>query len=125
MSDRVLTINGGSSSIKFALFAAGDRPARLLSGIVERIGDANSVLRTRDADGRSSLTRPIDAPNHERGVRHIIDWLDQQIRFDSVMAVGHRIVHGGPRLFTSQRVTPPVIQELKRLDRLDPVHLPA
>jgi acetate kinase len=120
----ILTINGGSSSIKFALYTPGHPPRRLLSGEVERIGLPDAVLKVAGGDGRQPERRPIAAPDHGHAVHQLIDWLDGQIGFSGVTAVGHRIVHGGARYSKPQRVTPELLDELRRLSPLDPAHLP-
>ncbi len=73
---RILTINGGSSSLKFALFERTDPSARLLSGRVDRIGleDARWVL-TQAGGGREE-DRRVDAPDQKAAVRLLIDWLE-------------------------------------------------
>jgi acetate kinase len=124
MDGTILTINGGSSSIKFALFSAGDATARILSGQIERIGSASSSLSVKDADGQSSNSRPIDAPDYASAVEHLIDWLRQQPLANSIVAIGHRIVHGGERYRATCLVDAGLITELKRLSPLDPAHLP-
>ena len=120
----VLTINGGSSSIKFALYAADASRAPLLSGKIDRIGlpDARFVA---NVPGKEAETRPLVAPDHRTAGTFLIDWLEQQVRFAAVAGVGHRIVHGGSKYGEPQRVTPPLVRELRRLKPYDPEHLPA
>src|SRR5947209_9557153 len=97
MTAGVLTINGGSSSIKFALYAAGDPPRPLLSGKVERIGLGDTVLSAKAADGRPPVRQPVDARDHPQAVGQLIAWLEHAAGLGQVAAVGHRVVHGGPR----------------------------
>ena len=121
MTGNVLTINGGSSSIKFAVFAPDTPPQRLLAGIVERIGLEKPVLRvTRPA----AETRTIAAANYEQAVAELIAFLDKQPNLGKLTAIGHRIVHGGPRFFKTEQVDAVMVAELKRLIPLDPAHLP-
>ena len=124
MPDCALTINGGSSSIKFAVYALGDTPKLTLSGEVERIGLPDSALSAKQP-GQAETKQPIDAADHSRAVEHLIAWLEKRIGLKSVTAIGHRIVHGGPNLWQSQRVTPELVTELKRISPWDPNHLPA
>jgi acetate kinase len=124
MTANILTINGGSSSIKFALFDDGDPPQLILSGQIERIGLPSPTLTTREKAGRASPPQPIEAPDHERAAKRLIEWLGQNVGLEHVRAIGHRIVHGGPRYAETQRVDEEVIRELKRYRDIDPVHLP-
>jgi acetate kinase len=91
----VLVLNAGSSSLKYALFGTGDPPPRIHSGKFERVVEAASAL----------------------------DRILQQA--STPAAVGHRIVHGGPKYFAPTRVTPELVAELKRISPFDPEHLPA
>ena len=119
----ILAINGGSSSIKFAVFAPGPAPARLVSGQVERIGQGQaSLVATRD--GAQPVRRPIDASDHTRAAESLVDWLRAEGRVASLAGIGHRIVQGGIRLREHQPITPAVVAELKRNQPLDLAHLP-
>lgn len=120
----VLAINGGSSSLKFAVFAAGDPPVRLWSGKVERIGLEDGRWALADAAGGEPDTRAVVAPDHAAAARLVITWLEQAIGKPAIEAVGHRVVHGGPRFHQPERVTGAVVEELRRLSPLDPEHLP-
>ncbi len=124
-SPRILTVNAGSSSIKFALFRAGTPLARLWSGRVERIGLPDSVLTIAETATGRTERRPIQAPDHGSCVGPLTQWLEQQVNVPKVAAIGHRIVHGGPRYSQPQRVTPEVLVELRKLSTYDPEHLPA
>ncbi|MDB5296069.1 MAG: acetate kinase [Phycisphaerales bacterium] len=121
----VVTVNGGSSSIKFAVFARGDPPARVMTGLVERIGspDATLVATGVDGDGRVER-RPVDVSDHGRAAELVGDWLDGRVDRASLVGVGHRIVHGGPGLVEHQDVTDVVLAELRRARPLDLAHLP-
>ena len=121
MSERaIVTINGGSSSIKFAVFdcTGGDEPTRRLEGQIERIGSGGTRLVVGDE------TRPIDAADHAQAADRLIDFLHQRLGATSIAAVGHRVVHGGFHLTEHQLVTDELIAELKRTQPLDLAHLP-
>src|SRR5471030_2778736 len=93
-SRSLLTINGGSSSIRFALYQEGD-PLRLLSnGKVDRVGLSGTNLTFKDSSGQSQDSRIIDPAHHSSAVAFLLDWLETQQVFASVKAVGHRVVHG-------------------------------
>src|SRR5437763_15933479 len=87
----VLTVNGGSSSVKVALFGPGDPPVRELAGAVERIGRSDAVLTVK---GNPPERQPIDAPDHAAAAAHVINWLDGCGALANPGAVGPRIVHG-------------------------------
>jgi acetate kinase len=120
----ILTINGGSSSVKFALFKTGDPATRVLAGKIERIGLPESSLSFRYVGGETQ-TQAISASEHRAAGDILIDWLESRIGFQTVVGVGHRVVHGGGRFVDSQRITHEMIQELHRLSPYDPEHLPA
>ena len=122
-ADRILTINGGSSSLKFALYERIDPSVRLLFGRVDRIGLDNARwVMTRTGGGEED--RPVDAPDQEAAVRLLIDWLDDAVGFAEIAAIGHRVVHGGSRYHQPELVTADMIKELRRLSSYDPDHLP-
>jgi acetate kinase len=121
---RILTINGGSSSLKFALFERTDRFARILSGRVERIGLADARWVVAQADGGGKEDRRVDAPDQKGAVGLLIDWLERSGGFTEVATIGHRIVHGGRRYHQPERVTAELVEELRRISSYDPEHLP-
>jgi acetate kinase len=125
MTATVLTINGGSSSIKFAVFAPGAPLGRTVSGQVERIGLSGTVLRATGVDARSHVNQPVDATDHGLAAEQLIRWLRERDDLGKVSAVGHRIVHGGLTYTAAQFITEEMVAELKRLRPLDPDHLPA
>jgi acetate kinase len=120
----VLTINGGSSSIKFALFEAGDPLRRILEGVIERIGLPEAAWRVTGLNRADNFSRPVKAPNHRAAVGALMDWIEERVGRGALAAVGHRVVHGGPRYSRPQRVTAAMIKELRRLSSYDPEHLP-
>ncbi len=120
---RILTINGGSSSIKFALFEAGDSHRRILDGKVDRVGLSGTNLTFRNSAGKLQDSRTIDTDDHCSAVVFLLDWLEKQQVFASVKAVGHRVVHGMTHT-EPERVTPELLDELHRIMPYDPEHLP-
>jgi acetate kinase len=72
---RILTINGGSSSIKFALFEAGDLLRRILDGGIERIGLPEATLRVKGVNQAENLSRLVAAPDHKVAVGILMDWI--------------------------------------------------
>ena len=120
----ILTINGGSSSIKFALFEAGDPLKRILEGTIERIGLSNATFRVKSSNQADNFSRLIAAPDHTAAVGVLMDWIEQHSGLDTLTAVGHRVVHGGPKYSKPQRITSEMVEELQRLSPFDPEHLP-
>ncbi len=121
---RILTINGGSSTIKFALFEAGGALRRILEGAIERIGQPEAVLRVKGPNPADNFSRPVAAPDHTAAVSVLMDWIEERGGRESLAAVGHRVVHGGPKYSQPQRITAEMVEELHRLSPFDPDHLP-
>ncbi len=121
----ILTINGGSSSLKCSLFRVGPPLARVLSCLVDRIGFPEAMLTLTDVASGTSERRPIQAAHHRDSVDPLMAWLEQKVTMTDLVAIGHRVVHGGHRYREPQRLTPDVMSELRRLSPYDPEHLPA
>jgi acetate kinase len=121
---RILTINGGSSSIKFALFEAGDSLRRILEGGIERIGLPEATLRVKGLSQADNFSRSVTAPDHTAAVGALMDWIEERSGRDGLTAVGHRVVHGGPKYYQPQRITAEMVEELHQLSPFDPEHLP-
>jgi acetate kinase len=124
MTSSVLTINGGSSSIKFALFDQVEPPKRSLTGAVERIGLANTVINAKGANGPVARDEPLPAADLEQAGKRLIDWLAKHADLGAVAAVGHRVVHGGPHYTRAARISTELIDTLRQVSPLDPDHLP-
>jgi acetate kinase len=124
MASRILTINGGSSSIKFALFETGDPLRRLFAGQVQRIGQPGSSLSAVDASGKTLDDRKLDAADHAQAAQQLIDWIRAHLGNQTLLGIGHRVVHGGVKLVDHQRITPAIVEELKATQPLDLAHLP-
>jgi acetate kinase len=120
----ILTINGGSSSIKFALFEAGNPLRRILEGGIDRIGLPQATFAVKGINPADTFTRSVTAANHTVAVGALMDWIEERVGRDALTAVGHRVVHGGPKYSEPQRITPEMIEDLHRLSPFDPEHLP-
>jgi len=120
----VLTINGGSSSIKFALFNANPTLRRILAGSIERIGLPDATFEVKGLNKADNFTRSVIAPNHTTAVGLLMDWIEERIQHGELTAVGHRVVHGGPKYSEPQRITSEMVEELHQLQPFDPEHLP-
>lgn len=120
----ILAINGGSSTLKFALFRTGASPARELSGSIDRIGAPNGTITWVSEDIGTAEHRTITASNHVACLEPLSACLKGHLARNPLVAIGHRVVHGG-RYREPQLVTPAVMEELQRLRGYDPEHLPA
>ncbi|MEO8204070.1 MAG: acetate/propionate family kinase [Betaproteobacteria bacterium] len=125
----ILTLNAGSSSIKFALYRAGEPPVRGLHGSIERIGSGEARMAYVGAPaggaGDQRHESDVGSLDHPRAAEFLLDWLEDRVGLAALAAVGHRIVHGGPRFYEPQRVGPAMLAELRRLSAFAPEHLPA
>jgi acetate kinase len=121
---RILAINGGSSSIKFALFDAAGSLERVMAGAIERIGLPDASMRVKGADQADNFSRSIAAADHTAAVGVLMDWIEERGGRDALAAIGHRVVHGGPAFSAPQRISADMLQELRRLIDFDPEHLP-
>ncbi len=119
----LLTLNRGSSSLKFAIYQLGPPLQRGLSGTVERIGLAGTILRFQDPAGTPTERQSENVPPGASPTTYLLDWLDQRIGAGKIVAVGHRVVHGGEHS-APERVSPALLQDLERLSPYDPEHLP-
>jgi acetate kinase len=75
---RILTINGGSSSIEFALFEASDSLRRILDGGIERIGLPDATFRVKGSGQADNFARSVKAPDHTGAVGILMDWIEQR-----------------------------------------------
>ena len=119
----ILTINGGSSSIKFAVYQAGEPLQRGLHGTVDRIGMTGTNLASYDQAGDRKDSRSLTASDHKSAAAFLIDWLEEQHGFASIRGVGHRVVHGMQHT-APELVTQELLDELHRISPYDPDHLP-
>ena len=120
----ILCLNSGSSSLKFAMFRiSADGETRVATGAVERIGLEGGKLWIR-ADEDIALERPERFADHEEAVRATMGAIEES-RLPVPAAVGHRVVHGGPRHQRPERIDTPLVDSLRRIVRFAPLHLPA
>lgn len=119
----ILTINGGSSSIKFALYQIGEPLARMLHGKIDRIGLPDTSLEFNDRIRNQQGINSFVASDPKSAANSLVDWLEGQHGFASVRAVGHRVVHGMKHT-ESVITTQALLDELHRIVPYDPEHLP-
>lgn len=125
MTDAILALNAGSSSIKVALFSTGghDEPLPLLRGQIEDL-DSVPHLVAIDAGGNDVAALGGAGASRETVVAHLVRWIEASAGGLRLRAVGHRIVHGGTMFTESCRITPEVVAALTALTPLAPLHQP-
>jgi acetate kinase len=121
----ILVVNGGSSTLKFALFCIGTTPVRELSGSIDRIGSPEATLTWTKDRAATVERRAIKASNHVACIEPLLSALGNKAVQNPLVAIGHRVVHGGRHYREPHMVTPVVMEELRRLSAYDPEHLPA
>jgi acetate kinase len=122
--DLILVLNSGSSSLKFGVYSRGasDEEA-VLTGSADRIGPSNGSLHIRSADGKDLVRRECVHESQSDALKTLAAAMREHIQAAPV-AVGHRVVHGGPKLYTHQLITPQVIEELRAATHFAPLHIP-
>jgi acetate kinase len=128
MRDGILVINAGSSSIKFSLYLSDgdDKPALSSKGQVEGINVAPHFI-AQGADGKVLAEQrwPVDSDlGHHELLKHLIDWVEDNLQGAELHAAGHRVVHGGPQYSTPALITDTLLDELESLVPLAPLHQP-
>jgi acetate kinase len=119
----ILVINSGSSSIKFALFAA-EGLSRLWAGAINRIGLTKSQFHATDRTGTKIFDKITNVPDHTIALKLLLDAVDRQSSGTRLLAVGHRVVHGGQRCDCPVLVTRALEVRLRKLNPLAPLHQP-
>jgi acetate kinase len=120
----ILCLNGGSSSLKFALYRMAEGEALLASGAVERLGLPDGRFWLRGSGGEPLADTSRQFHGHGVAVRQVFAALDVH-RFPAPVAVGHRLVHGGPEYAAPRRVDSDLLEALRRMIPLAPLHLPS
>jgi len=120
----IAAVNAGSSSIKISLFALGGVPEKIAEAAIENIGQSPANLVERIGTAPAKSARQVDATNHAAATEVLVNWLKQQVPQLSIVAIGHRIVHGGPNFYKSQVINDQMLVALRELRPFDPEHLP-
>ena len=127
MTDAILTLNAGSSSIKFSLFEVADPDGLTLvsRGEVEGVEAAPHFV-AQDPAGKVLAERrwPNATPDFQALLEAVIGWVETHVGAETLAAVGHRVVHGGAQYSRPERVTPELLAALDRLAPLAPLHEP-
>jgi acetate kinase len=120
----VLVLNSGSSSIKFAMYEAGDgQRTRIFEGAVDGIGTDNGKFWIKDEAGKKLVDKTPALPNRSVAFSMVADVLKSG-QFATPKAIGHRTVCGGPKIRDNQRITPELIDQIESYAELAPLHTP-
>jgi len=127
MANHVLVLNAGSSSLKFGMYRRPEQGSLVLvaKGQVEGIG-TRPRLSARDEAGETLVDQNLSADIRDgsSALDQLAAWLSSRFDRESLLAVGHRVVHGGPKFARPTLVTPDIVRELKALSPLAPLHQP-
>jgi acetate kinase len=121
---RVLTLNGGSSSIKFALFEGRESSVRVFAGEIVGIGSHAPTFRVKGVPPTDPFPEANQGTDYASAIDLLADWIQARCPPGSLQAIGHRVVHGGPRFHMPTVINSEVIQALRTFIPFDPEHLP-
>lgn len=125
MDGAILTINSGSSSLKFGLYGRQDGRERILfAGTADRVGKEQGKLSIKDAGGQTVYEEATEYASHPHAFVHATQQL-KKLSGTEPSLVGHRVVHGGPHLRQHQRITPAVLKTLQASIHFAPLHIPS
>lgn len=119
----ILAINGGSSSIRFAVFQGDASLHRSLHGKIDRIGLADATFRFKGLNDTQETSQSLKTNDYASAIKFLIEWLEDRIGPQTISAVGHRIVHGMHHT-TPEIVTQELLDDLRKIIPCDPQHLP-
>jgi acetate kinase len=120
----ILALNSGSSSLKFGLYQPGATDEQpLLTGSADGIGRDNGSLRILSSDGKPLLQRDCIHESQGDALNTLAATIREHTQ-SAPVAVGHRIVHGGPNLYRHQIITPQVLDQLRSATHFAPLHIP-
>ncbi|MDO5631207.1 MAG: acetate/propionate family kinase [Paracoccus sp. (in: a-proteobacteria)] len=122
--DVILALNAGSSSLKFVVFAAQDGDTALAEGLVERIGGEGASIRLRDAAGADLPVAAGQPADHAAALQLALDSLSAALPDVRVVAVGHRVVHGGTAFRGPVVVDDAAMAQIEALRPFAPLHQP-
>ena len=120
----VLAINSGSSSLKYALYNIGRDEKLILSGAINGISSRTGRFYINDGNNNVLINESLRISNHEIAVVKLLRWLKKNDYLNNLDAVGHRVVHGGPRYFQPLPVSSNLLEKLHDLISISPDHLP-
>jgi acetate kinase len=122
--EKILAINGGSSSIKFALYEVAEPHTFTLHGKIERIGLVGTKLTFNKGSDAVNENQDITVGDYSSAISFLLDWLKIEVDFSSVKAIGHRLVHGMQHI-EPEFITQALLDDLHKITPYDLDHLPA
>jgi acetate kinase len=123
--DAIVVLNAGSSSIKFCAFRRGGTGLeRELRGQVSGLGTAPRLAARRGADVVADRALDDAAANHAQSLDLLLDFLRTELRGETIVGVGHRVVHGGLEFMAPTRIDAGILERLRRYEPLAPLHQP-
>ena len=123
-SIRILTINSGSSSLKYALYDISRQERLILSGSIDGIGSRTGRFYISEGNDDVLLSQSLKISNHEIAVIKLLRWLKKNDYLKVLDAVGHRVVHGGSKYFQPHLLNSKLMEELYDLTPISPDHMP-
>lgn len=127
MQQSILTINAGSSSVKFALFELAEHinEKAAISGQIDGIGTAHVRLVAKDNTGTRIVDQALPAgADHAISFDQLLHWFSSNAKGGKIVAVGHRVAHGGERYSHPVVLSPADLEQLAQYNRLAPLHQP-
>ena len=127
MQQSILTINAGSSSVKFALFELAEHinEKAAISGQIDGIGTAHVRLVAKDNTGTRIVDQALPAgADHATSFDQLLHWFSSSAKGGKIVAVGHRVVHGGDRYSHPVVLSAADLEQLAQYSRLAPLHQP-
>jgi acetate kinase len=122
---KILALNSGSSSLKFGFYRVGPmRTDTLISGVVEEIGEAKSKFLAKDSQNNALLSEETSIPGQRDAIARIAKLITGS-KIPAPDAIGHRIVHGGPKLRQHCLIDGAVLQQLEAASTFAPLHTPS
>ncbi|WP_042777912.1 acetate/propionate family kinase [Sinorhizobium fredii] len=118
----ILILNGGFSSLKFAVCESAHSGSWTLRGQFERIGTSDTLFIL--TEGPAESRRDCGSMRHGAATGFLLDWLEKRLGLASIAAVGHRVVHGGLKYQAPEEIDDAMLGELRRLRQFAPEHLP-
>ncbi len=125
MTEAILALNAGSSSLKFGVFGCpADRkdPPALIKGSVRLVDAAKLNLRAVGPDGTVLVDEDWKGSDHRASAGRLVDWVEAHLGDARLVAVGHRIVHGGAEFSEAVEIDDRVLAQLDALTPLAPLH---
>ena len=123
-SPTLLSLNGGSSSVKFALFEHKKSLVKILSGGIEKIGGSGAHFFVSGLNQKALISETLSAADSKAAIDFLFSWFELNLSKVNLTAIGHRMVTGGLKYHAPQLITGEMIANLQELIPFDPLHLP-